>query len=75
MKEKYLLFAGYEYYPMGGWSDFIDEFDSLEAAKIIADEKPNNILTYDWAQVVLKSPNGDMRLIADRKNETWTEKT
>jgi hypothetical protein len=30
--KRFLLFAGVAYYPMGGWEDFIDSFDTLEEA-------------------------------------------
>ena len=29
----FLLFAGETYYPSGGWEDFIEAFDTLEAAE------------------------------------------
>lgn len=30
--KRYLLFAGDNYYPSGGWSDFIGSFDTVEQA-------------------------------------------
>lgn len=30
--KKYMLFAGDHYYPIGGWNDFVDSFDSIEDA-------------------------------------------
>lgn len=30
--KRFLLFAGDQYYPRGGWDDFIKDFDSLESA-------------------------------------------
>ncbi len=32
MLKRYLLFAYQDYYPSGGWDDFKDSFDILEAA-------------------------------------------
>ncbi len=31
--KQFLLFAGDQYYPSGGWSDFQGDFDSVDAAK------------------------------------------
>ncbi len=37
--KRFLLFSGPQYYPGGGWDDFIDSFDSLEEAQqYIADK-------------------------------------
>lgn len=30
--KRYLLFTGDNYYPSGGWDDFVDSFDSLPDA-------------------------------------------
>jgi len=44
---RYLLFAGDEYYPAGGWQDYRGRFNSLnEAIKAAAK------LTWDWWQIV-----------------------
>lgn len=34
--KKFLVFAGYAYYPAGGWDDFVGDADSLEEAKTLA---------------------------------------
>lgn len=31
--KRYLLFAGYGYYPSGGWDDWIGDFDTVEEAQ------------------------------------------
>lgn len=31
--KRYLLFIGLHYYPLGGWDDFKDSFDTVEEAK------------------------------------------
>jgi len=31
--KRYLLFAGDNYYPCGGWEDFIEDFDDLQKAR------------------------------------------
>ena len=47
--KRFLLFAGDEYYPTGGWGDFISDFDTLEEVK-------KDILSgrfyKDWYQIV-----------------------
>lgn len=30
--KRYLLFAGESYYPVGGWKDFVDSYDTIEEA-------------------------------------------
>jgi hypothetical protein len=43
----YLVFAGYHYYPSGGWSDYQGSYSSeKEALQAIAN------LSYDWWQIV-----------------------
>jgi hypothetical protein len=32
MTKRYLMFRGDVYYPLGGWSDFVGAFDSVDAA-------------------------------------------
>ena len=44
---KYLLFAGENYYPSGGASDFIAAFDSVDAAKAHAEQEHR----HDWAHI------------------------
>ena len=36
--KRYLVFAYPVYYPGGGWSDFIADFDSIEDAFVCADK-------------------------------------
>lgn len=45
--EKYLLFAGFEYYPSGGWGDYQGSFATLEEAvqKSLSQE-------WDWVEIV-----------------------
>lgn len=45
--KRYLLFAGDNYYPSGGWGDFVDGFDSVEQAALKLAER-----SYDWFQIV-----------------------
>ena len=48
MKNKFALFAWYSFYPEGGFNDFVDVFETKEAAVLIAEVYPN----LDWYQVV-----------------------
>lgn len=48
--KRYLLFAGDTYYPAGGWDDFIDSFDSFEAAR--EDPKLVERSKYGWWQII-----------------------
>ena len=45
MTKKYLLFAGSQYYPEGGASDFIGFYDTIQDAQIA---RPEDI---DWAHI------------------------
>ena len=45
---KYLLFAGENYYPSGGASDFIAAFDSVDDAKAHAEQQQYK---HDWAHI------------------------
>ena len=43
---QYALFAGDHYYPLGGWDDYVDTFETIAEAR--AGVAP----TADWAHVV-----------------------
>lgn len=43
----FLVFAGYNYYPSGGWEDFVEAFDTFEEAYAAAE-----VADGDWAHVV-----------------------
>jgi hypothetical protein len=51
MTKKYLLFSGSDYYPSGGFFDFIDVFDSVEEAVAMAIKKKKD-KDHDWYHVV-----------------------
>ena len=60
--KKYIVFAGNDYYPRGGWNDFLFSVDNLEDLEDILGYEKNSIETfylnrinncaYDWLQVV-----------------------
>ena len=48
--QRYLLFMGSNYYPSGGWEDFVGSFPSVEGALVYALEGHGH--SRDWFQVV-----------------------
>lgn len=46
--KRYLIFMGLDYYPSGGWNDFVEAVDTLEAARYIWEHRAHS----DWWQVV-----------------------
>lgn len=51
MLKRYLLFAGHNYYPNGGWSDFVCSFDSIEECQKHFDTD-DSLYPFEWAQIV-----------------------
>ena len=49
--KRFLLFSGFDYYPSGGWYDFVDSFATAQEA-ITQGEKDNDRQNYQWAHVV-----------------------
>lgn len=47
--KRYLVFAGWNYYPLGGWDDLHGIYDTLEEAKAAALEAEDK---GDWAHIV-----------------------
>ena len=47
--KRYLLFGGDDYYPAGGWGDFLGDFDSVPDAVAAAASHP---MKPQWAEVV-----------------------
>ena len=43
--KRFLRFEGYDYYPSGGWGDFVGDYDTLEEAR----ERPS---PWGWFHVV-----------------------
>lgn len=44
--KRYLLFAGYDFYPAGGWDDFISDGNTVEELKLLGETG------HDWAHIV-----------------------
>jgi hypothetical protein len=45
----YAIFAGDDFYPNGGWADFVMAFHTLDMAK---DYVQHNRSVWDWYQIV-----------------------
>ena len=39
--KRFLVFEGTDYYPSGGWNDFVGSFDDPEAALVVARKTAN----------------------------------
>lgn len=52
--KRYLAFEGSEYYPEGGWDDFVGDYDSIEEALKAIKEKQVNYREGHlvWAHIV-----------------------
>jgi len=48
---RYLLFAGEQYYPGGGWEDYKGTFATLEEAQE-AESKESAACGYGWSHIV-----------------------
>ena len=48
----YLVFAGSMYYPLGGWEDFRDSFDTYKEAEAVAKALGGTREDSEWAHVV-----------------------
>lgn len=48
--KRYLVFAGYDYYPSGGWDDFQSDHETAEEAH--AAVRTLVVKSHDWYQVV-----------------------
>jgi len=49
--EKYLVFAGRNYYPYGGWEDFKGIFNTIEDAQKSFENESENYYN-EWAHIV-----------------------
>lgn len=47
--KRFLVFAGSEYYPCGGWEDFVGDYDTVEEAMAADTSGPG---PYRWCHVV-----------------------
>lgn len=51
--KRFLLFAGPNYYPSGGWEDFIGAFDTQQEAQAEYDTRSKKKSSdYHWYQIV-----------------------
>lgn len=49
LTKRFLVFAGFSYYPNGGWDDFKQACNTLEEAYTVGREQKK---TYDWVNIV-----------------------
>ena len=49
--KRFLLFAGEDYYPWGGWRDFVGSFDTAEEAMAVINQ-PVHGETVEWGHIV-----------------------
>ena len=56
--KRFFVFAGYTYYPAGGWDDFKGDFDTLEEAQ--SHLQSENVKETDWQQIV-DSSTGEVK--------------
>ena len=65
---RYLLFAGEDYYPAGGFDDFVGSYDTMEQAKETSLDNKN------WAHIVSISVDGTIVQQATKEyGEAWNE--
>jgi hypothetical protein len=68
---RFLLFAGDDYYPEGGWEDFRDAFAESEAAvaagKALVSTQIEFLATYRWWHVVDRET---LRIVAFSRSGT-----
>lgn len=54
--ERFLVFAGFDYYPKGGWNDFKEHFDTFKKAEEFKNKLNNGKVGYgdvlEWWQIV-----------------------
>jgi len=57
----FLVFAGYDYYPKGGWEDFVGSYSTLweaeEAAKKVIAISEEEVFDKDWLHIVSLEKN------------------
>ncbi len=64
---RFILFAGTNFYPDGGWCDYAGAFESVEAAKQALDTSYN-----DWAHVV-DLTTGEMVVTFLSHTKRWSD--
>jgi hypothetical protein len=50
--KRFLVFAGDDYYPSGGWGDFRGSYDTLEEALASCVCDPGDWTAHDWMHVI-----------------------
>jgi len=50
--KRYLVFVGSDFYPGGGWEDFVGSFATKEEALAYAGEKVHSTKYLGWSQII-----------------------
>ena len=50
--KRFVVFAGFQYYPGGGWEDFIGSCDTLEEARELRRATLEENYQYSWSHIV-----------------------
>lgn len=64
--KRYALFAGYNYYPSGGWDDIYGTYDTVEEAQEawrIARSNPERVLRSDWGHIIDLTTGEETRVV------------
>jgi hypothetical protein len=75
--KRFLLFAGYDYYPHGGWNDFKGAFDTIEEAqtaftKFIQEDSGftwGHILDTSKVKVILQADEDELWVVPTEEEE------
>lgn len=68
----FLLFAGYNYYPSGGFDDFVSDHHSLEEAKVAGEFTLDHGTGCDWAHIVDISHPGGAKVFWSQAAKAWS---
>ena len=64
--KKYLVFVGDQYYPCGGWADYLSEYEGLDVARAAMTQamEEGSRVTFQWGHIV----DAETREIVDEVN-------
>lgn len=65
--KRYILFSGEDYYPLGGWKDFVGVYETIDEATKAGESLSNNwweVVDIQAMQVIKSGPNSQRGLAA-----------